>query len=329
MPKERILVVDDEEDILELVRFHLAREGYQLTMATSGEGSEEGSRNVCPDHPDLAARLDGLEVAKALKADAKTKGVLIVMLTAKGEDADVVSGLEIGADDYITKPFSPRVLTARVKAVLRRRSKASLDDTKVITIYELEIHPGRRTVLAGGEAVELTYTEFQLLSVLARRPGWVFTRSQIVDAVRGSDYPSPTAAWMSRWSACARTGATGITSKPCGAWATASGKTMRKPRKLVWRLFFSYIFIALGALVAAGWYFTHSLDAFLAKQIDVELSDRARLLENQIVPYLDPPDPAAVDAVCKLSGTASETRFTVILPSGAVIGDVGNAPEHG
>jgi two-component system phosphate regulon response regulator PhoB len=111
------------------------------------------------------------------------------MLTARGEDADIVTGLEIGADDYITKPFSQRVLTARVKAVLRRRSRAAVDDTKVILIHELEIHPGRRTVLAGDKALDLTFTEFQLLCVLARRPGWVFTRSQIVDAVRGSDYP--------------------------------------------------------------------------------------------------------------------------------------------
>ena len=103
---------------------------------------------------------------------------------------------------------------------------------------------------------------------------------------------------------------------------------MRKSRKLVWRLFFSYIFIVLGALVAAGWYFTHSLDAFLGVQIVVELSERARLLENQIVPYLDPPDPAAVDAVCKISGKASETRFTVILPSGAVIGDTWETPRN-
>ncbi len=192
MAKERILVVDDEEDILELVRFHLAREGYQLTLAATGE---EALKKAKLDTFDLIVLdlmlpgLDGLEVAKALKADARTRGVPVVMLTAKGEDADVVTGLEIGADDYITKPFSPRVLMARVKAVLRRRSKGALDDTKVVTIHELEIHPGRRAVLAGGKALELTFTEFQLLSVLARRPGWVFTRSQIVDAVRGSDYP--------------------------------------------------------------------------------------------------------------------------------------------
>ena len=192
MAKERILVVDDEEDILELVRFHLTREGYQLTLAATGEKALKKAKHETFDLIVLDLMLpglDGLEVAKALKADARTKGVPIVMLTAKGEDADVVSGLEIGADDYITKPFSPRVLTARVKAVLRRRSRAALDDTKVITIHELEIHPGRRTVLAGGKALELTFTEFQLLCVLTRRPGWVFTRSQIVDSVRGSDYP--------------------------------------------------------------------------------------------------------------------------------------------
>jgi two-component system, OmpR family, phosphate regulon sensor histidine kinase PhoR len=103
---------------------------------------------------------------------------------------------------------------------------------------------------------------------------------------------------------------------------------MRKPRKLVWRLFFSYIFIALGALVAAGWYLTRSLDAFLEEETAVELFDRARLIENQIVPHLDPPDSAAVDAVCKLTGKASETRFTVILPSGTVIGDTWETPRN-
>jgi two-component system phosphate regulon response regulator PhoB len=192
MAKERVLVVDDEEDLLELVRFHLSREGYQLVLAASGE---EALKRAGRDAFDLIILdlmlpgLDGLEVAKALKADAKTKSLPIIMLTAKGEDADIVTGLEIGADDYIAKPFSPRVLTARVKAVLRRRSRAAVEDTKIITVHELEIHPGRRAVIAGGAALDLTYTEFQLLCVLARRPGWVFTRSQIVDAVRGSDYP--------------------------------------------------------------------------------------------------------------------------------------------
>jgi two-component system, OmpR family, alkaline phosphatase synthesis response regulator PhoP len=192
MAKERILVVDDEEDILELVRFHLTREGYQLALASSGE---EALKKAGRETFDLVVLdlmlpgLDGLEVAKALKSDAKTKSLPIIMLTAKGEDADIVTGLEIGADDYITKPFSPRVLTARVKAVLRRRSRAAVENTKVITAHELEIDPGRRSVTAGGAALDLTFTEFQLLCVLARRPGWVFTRSQIVDAVRGSDYP--------------------------------------------------------------------------------------------------------------------------------------------
>lgn len=192
MAKERILVVDDEEDILELVRFHLAREGYQLVLATSGEDALKKAGREAFDLVVLDLMLpglDGLEVAKALKNDAKTKSLPIIMLTARGEDADVVAGLEIGADDYITKPFSPRVLTARVKAVLRRRSRTAVEDTKVILIHELEIHPGRRTVIAGGQTLDLTFTEFQLLCVLARRPGWVFTRSQIVDAVRGSDYP--------------------------------------------------------------------------------------------------------------------------------------------
>jgi two-component system phosphate regulon response regulator PhoB len=192
MAKERILVVDDEEDILELVRYHLAREGYQLAMAETGE---DAMKKVKLDPFDLILLdlmlpgLDGLEVAKALKNDTRTKTIPIIMLTAKGEDADVVAGLELGADDYITKPFSPRVLSARVKAVLRRRNRGPVDETKVVTIHELEIHPGRRSVMAGGKPVDLTFTEFQLLLVLARRPGWVFTRSQIVDAVRGSDYP--------------------------------------------------------------------------------------------------------------------------------------------
>jgi len=192
MAKERILVVDDEEDIVELVRFHLAREGFAVETAASGEEAlkkvRQGAFTLLVLDLMLPG-LDGLEVARALKAETRTAGLPIVMLTAKGEDADVVAGLELGADDYVTKPFSPRVLLARIKAVLRRRLRAAVDDQSVITIHDLEIHPGRRSVLAGGKPIDLTFTEFQLLTFLARRPGWVFTRSQIVDAVRGTDYP--------------------------------------------------------------------------------------------------------------------------------------------
>ncbi len=192
MAKERILVVDDEEDIVELVRFHLTREGFLVETAASGEEALTKVRQGAFALIVLDLMLpgaDGLEVARALKAEPRTTGIPILMLTAKGEDADIVTGLELGADDYVTKPFSPRVLLARIKAVLRRRARTALDDQAALTIHELEIHPGRRSVLAGGKPVDLTFTEFQLLSFLARRPGWVFTRSQIVDAVRGTDYP--------------------------------------------------------------------------------------------------------------------------------------------
>ncbi len=192
MPKERILVVDDEEDIQELVRYNLTREGYRVAGALTGEEALKKARSEAFDLIVLDLMLpgiDGLEVTRRLKSDRRTAHIPIMMLTAKGEEADIVSGLELGADDYITKPFSPRVLTARVRAALRRENRRFDDDTATISIHELEIHPGRRTVLAGGNPVELTFTEFQVLRVLSRRPGWVFTRGQIVDAVHGDGYP--------------------------------------------------------------------------------------------------------------------------------------------
>lgn len=191
MAKDRILVVDDEEDLLELIHYNLSKEGYRVTCAASGEEALSEARSNPPDLIVLDLLLpsvDGLEVCKLLKNDSRTKHVPIVMLTAKGEEADMVTGLELGADDYITKPFSPRVLIARVRAVLRRkREEPSADAT--IQVRELIIHPGRHEVLAAGKPLSLTFTEFRLLHFLAQRPGWAFSRNQIVDAVKGDDYP--------------------------------------------------------------------------------------------------------------------------------------------
>jgi two-component system phosphate regulon response regulator PhoB len=192
MAKEHILVVDDEEDILELLTYNLAREGYQISGALTGEDALQKIRSINFDLIVLDLMLpgiDGLEVTKKLKGQRKTADIPIVMLTAKGEEADIVTGLELGADDYITKPFSPRVVVARIRAALRRKLQPTDDETAAVYIHDLEIHPGRRSVLVAGQAIDLTYTEFQVLFILARRPGWVFTRGQIVDAVRGDDYP--------------------------------------------------------------------------------------------------------------------------------------------
>ena len=191
MADNKILVVDDEEDILELVRYNLAREGYRVVCAASGEQAlnKAGSEPFDLIVLDLMLPgIDGLEVAKKLKSKPETRHIPIIMLTAKGEEADIVTGLELGADDYVTKPFSPRILIARVKAVIRRKLKQE-EDSSIIQIYELKIDPGRRRVLAKGSHVELTFTEFQILYLLARRPGWVFTRFKIVDSIRGDDYP--------------------------------------------------------------------------------------------------------------------------------------------
>jgi two-component system phosphate regulon response regulator PhoB len=192
MAKATILVIEDEEDILELVRYNLAKEGYEVICATTGEEGLGVARSKLPTLVVLDLMLpgvDGLEVCRLLKADAKARHIPIVILTARSEEADIVAGLELGADDYVTKPFSPRVLVARVRAALRRMRKEPVSETATVKIHDLIIHPGRHEVLVEGEPVELTYTEFGILHFLARHPGWVFTRSQIVDAVRGDDYP--------------------------------------------------------------------------------------------------------------------------------------------
>ena len=192
MAKEKILVVDDEEDILELVRYNLSREGYQVTGSLTGE---DALRKVRSDTFDLIVLdlmlpgMDGLAFTKTVKNDSRLRSIPIIMLSAKGEESDIVTGLELGADDYITKPFSPKVMIARVRTALRRNKEEPQDEMAIVKIYGLEINPGRRSVVAKGDLIDLTYTEFQVLLLLAKRPGWVFTRSHIVDSIRGNDYP--------------------------------------------------------------------------------------------------------------------------------------------
>lgn len=187
--QRKILVVDDEEPILELVKHHLEKEGFRVILAKTGE---EAIEKATSDSPDLIVLdlmlpgIQGLDVAKILKARAETQNIPIVMLTAKAEETDMVVGLEVGADDYVIKPFSPKVLVARVKAVLRRMKE--LKESKLINLGELKIDLKSHEVTYKGQLITLTNTEFKILSELAKRPNWVFTRYQIVDMVHGEDY---------------------------------------------------------------------------------------------------------------------------------------------
>jgi len=186
---KKILVVDDEEDISELVRYNLASEGYDISCAGSGEEAVRlaGSKPFDLVVLDLMLPgISGINVAKKLRAGQKTRHIPIIMLTAKSEESDIVKGLEL-ADDYITKPFSPKILCARVSAILRRKSDSSENES--ICRGDLRIYPGHRRVDVSGKPVELSFSEFQILMVLSKRPGWVFTRSHIVDEVRGDNYP--------------------------------------------------------------------------------------------------------------------------------------------
>lgn len=192
MRKEHILIVEDEEDIQELVRYNLSKEGYQVTCVSTGEAGIRSARSEQPDLVLLDLMLpgiDGLDVCRALGSNPETRHIPVIMVTAKGEETDIVTGLELGADDYITKPFSPRVFLARIKAVLRRGTQPAQEEQGVIRIHDLVIHPGRFEVRVQDKPVDLTHTEFRILYLLASKPGWVLTRYQIVDAVHGPDYP--------------------------------------------------------------------------------------------------------------------------------------------
>jgi len=189
--KKTVLVVEDEEDILALLHFNLIKAGYLADCATHGE---EALQAVAAHKPDLILLdlmlpgIDGLEICRRLRADEATSEIPIIMLTACGEEADVVTGLELGADDYVTKPFSIKVLLARVQTVMRRKSELPETDAEELIRGALRIHPGRNLVQVDGTTIDVTFTEFRVLEALASRPGWVFTRYQIVNAVRGEDY---------------------------------------------------------------------------------------------------------------------------------------------
>lgn len=190
--RRRLLIVDDDTDIRNLVRYNLEQAGFKVDSLSRGDAVLPRLREQRPDLIVLDLMLpglDGREVCRILREDPETAAIPIVMLTAKGEEGDVVHGLDLGADDYVTKPFSPKVLISRIRAVLRRAPAALAMEGEVIQVRRLTIDPGRHEVHVNGERVELTLTEFKILHLLAKRPGWVYSRYQIVDAVRGEDYP--------------------------------------------------------------------------------------------------------------------------------------------
>ncbi|MCK4565549.1 MAG: response regulator [Verrucomicrobia bacterium] len=193
MEKKKILVVEDEATIQELLQFNLERNKYRVKVVDSGEKALSAVGKHRPDLILLDIMLpgaDGLEVCKSLKGDPKTARIPIIMLTALSEEADIVAGLELGADDYVTKPFSPRVLLARVKAALRRTdSKTTTSSSDLINVHNISIDTSRYKVTVDEKEITLTSTEFKVLQLMASQPGRVFTRYQIVDAVHGDDYP--------------------------------------------------------------------------------------------------------------------------------------------
>ena len=191
MSKPTVLIVEDEPDIAELIRFHCERDGMESVSVGTGKVALERAKREPPDLVILDLMLPdvgGLEICRRLKQWPETRDVPVVMVTAKGEESDIVTGLEIGADDYVVKPFSPRILMARVRTVLRRRTESTTtsDEQRLERLEaRLVIDPERHIVTICGAPAELTVTEFGILNHLAQRPGFVRTRDQIISAVHG------------------------------------------------------------------------------------------------------------------------------------------------
>ncbi|HLG30618.1 MAG TPA: response regulator transcription factor [Candidatus Brocadiales bacterium] len=189
MPSNTILVIDDEKDLIELVRYNLENDGFQVVSAADGY---KGLRLAKETRPDLVLLdlmlpgINGLEVCRSLKKNDETSGIPVIMLTAKGTEADIVAGLEMGADDYITKPFSPKVLVARVKTALRRKESRGRV-TPPLQADKLTLDSEKHEVYIEDEPITLTLTEFKLLRYLMERRGRVLTRDQILNAVLGDE----------------------------------------------------------------------------------------------------------------------------------------------
>jgi len=190
--KKHILIIEDEPDIAELLEYNLKTAGYRTTKANNGVIGIEKARDAYPDLILLDLMLPGLhglDVCRILKADSETSDISIIMLTALGEEDHIVKGLEAGAEDYVTKPFSVQVLLARIQSVLRRQITSPNNSESIVDIAGIQIDPRTREVKIGNEKLNLTFTEFQILHLLATHPGWVFTRYQIIDKIRGENYP--------------------------------------------------------------------------------------------------------------------------------------------
>ena len=188
MGRSKIVVIEDEPDIVEVMCYNLQREGYQVSSTTRGDEGLELVRNQSPSLVILDLMLpgmDGLSVCQQIKSDSLTRSTPIIIVSAKGEESDVVIGLGLGADDYIAKPFSPREMLARVKAVLRRGPLQEEQQKDRIVARDLVIDPGRHEVRAAGKLVKLTATEFKLLHQLASQPGRAYTREQLLNRVVG------------------------------------------------------------------------------------------------------------------------------------------------
>jgi two-component system phosphate regulon response regulator PhoB len=188
-----VLVIEDEPDIRELVEFNLKKYDYNVLLANNGEKGLNDARSYEPDLILLDLMLpgiQGIDVCRVIKSDENIKSIPIIILSALGQEEDIVLGLEAGADDYVSKPFSLDVLNARIKTVLRRYSNKDDDHrNRILLIQNIKINPRTREVAINGKSVSLTYTEFQILHLLMAHPGWVFTRYQIIDKIRGENHP--------------------------------------------------------------------------------------------------------------------------------------------